>query len=113
MATWLIKTEPSDYSYDDLAGDKRTEWDGVNNPTAQMHMRAIAKGDECLVYHTGAERRITGLARVARGAYPDPSKPGQTKAGHTKYVLFDLTPIRAATKTCTLADVKSDDTSGC
>ena len=62
MATWLIKTEPDAYSYDDLIRDKREPWDGVTNPAAQMHMRAIKKGDEVLVYHTGKERRVAGLA---------------------------------------------------
>ena len=108
MATWLIKTEPDAYSYDDLIRDKREPWDGVTNPAAQMHMRAIKKGDEVLVYHTGKERRVAGLGKVVRGAYPDPDKPVLLKSGEPKFVLFDVAPVKAAGEGCTLAAVKAD-----
>ncbi|GJM18110.1 MAG: ubiquinol-cytochrome c reductase [Phycisphaeraceae bacterium] len=108
MATFLIKTEPDDYCFDDLVRDKRTDWTGVRNPAAQMHMRAIKKGDECLFYHTGKEKRIVGLAKVVKGPYPDPAVPGTTKAGDPKGVLFDIAPVRAAGEGCTLAAVKAD-----
>ncbi|GAB5496889.1 MAG: EVE domain-containing protein [Phycisphaerales bacterium] len=109
MATWLIKTEPDAYSYDDLIRDKREPWDGVTNPAAQMHMRAIKKGDEVLVYHTGKERRVAGLGKVIRGAYPDPDKPSLLKSGEPKFVLFDVAPVKAAGEGCTLAAVKADN----
>jgi predicted RNA-binding protein with PUA-like domain len=110
MATFLIKTEPDDYAYADLERDGRTAWTGVTAPAAQKHMRSIRAGDECLVYHTGGERRIVGLARVVRGAYPDPDKPGRTAAGDTKFVLFDIEPVMAATGgEATLANIKADD----
>ena len=109
MATWLIKTEPDDYSYDDLIRDKREPWDGVTNPAAQKHMRSISKGDEVLVYHTGKERRIAGLGKVVKGAYPDPDKPATLASGEPKFVLFDVAPLRPAKGSCTLADVKADD----
>jgi predicted RNA-binding protein with PUA-like domain len=64
MATWLLKTEPSEYSFDDLVRDKGTTWDGVTNPVAVKHLAAMQKGDEVLVYHTGKERRAVGLATV-------------------------------------------------
>ncbi len=108
MATFLIKTEPDDYCFDDLVRDKRTHWDGVTNPAAQMHMRTIKKGDACLFYHTGKEKRIAGLAKVVKGAYPDPDKPGETKAGDPKFVLFDIAPGGVASTSCTLGDVKAD-----
>lgn len=109
MATWLIKTEPDDYSYDDLIRDKREPWDGVTNPAAQKHMRSISKGDEVLVYHTGKERRIAGLGKVVKGAYPDPDKPATLASGEPKFVLFDVAPVKPANGSCTLADVKADD----
>ncbi|MEO0630146.1 MAG: EVE domain-containing protein [Planctomycetota bacterium] len=109
MATYLCKSEPDDYSYDDLVRDKKTEWDGVTNNAAQKHMRGIKKGDEILFYHTGDEKRIAGLATVTKAAYPDPDKPGELASGDPKFVLFDLKPTKAATKDCTLADVKADD----
>lgn len=98
MSTFLIKTEPDCYSYADLQREKSTAWTGVTNAAAQKHMRSIRKGDECLFYHTGDEKRIVGLARVTRGAYPDPEQPGLTAAGEPKFVLFDLEPVKASSR---------------
>ncbi|MGP1271804.1 MAG: EVE domain-containing protein [Phycisphaerales bacterium] len=109
MATFLCKTEPDDYSYDDLVRDTRTDWTGVANPAAQKHMRSIKKGDEILIYHTGKEKRIAGLAAVVKAPYPDPQHPGTTANGDPKAVLFDIKPVKAATTSCTLADVKADE----
>ena len=109
MATFLIKTEPGDYAYDDLARDKKTDWSGVTNPAAQKHMRSIAKGDEVLFYHTGKEKRIAGLGKVVKAAYPDPKKPGTLASGEPKFVLFDVAPAKKSTKDCTLADIKADE----
>lgn len=111
MSTWLIKTEPDDYSYADLARDKKTAWTGVRNPAAQAFMRRIAKGDEVLVYHTGAEKRIAGLAKVVRGAYEDPAHAGvRLASGEVKFSLFDLAPLRAAKapENATLKLIKAD-----
>lgn len=104
MATILLKTEPSEYSWDDLVREKRSVWSGVANNTAQMHMRAARKGDEALIYHTGSEKRVVGLAVLASDPYPDP----EDETG--KRVVFDLKPVRAA-KTpdgATLALIKAD-----
>lgn len=109
MTTYLLKAEPSDYSWDDLVREKRTPWTGVTNAAAQMHMRAMKKGDEVLFYHTGSEKRIVGLAKVVRGAYPDPDNPGRTAAGDPKSVLVDLAPVKGATSDgATLAAIKAD-----
>jgi predicted RNA-binding protein with PUA-like domain len=64
VATWLLKTEPSTYSFADLVREKRTRWDGISNPVALKHARAMQKGDRVLIYHTGSERRAVGLAEV-------------------------------------------------
>jgi len=61
---WLLKTEPEEYSFDDLIRDKKTVWDGVANPLALKHLRAIRKGDELLIYHTGNVRAAVGLAKA-------------------------------------------------
>lgn len=108
MTTYLIKTEPDAYHYDDLVRDKRTHWDGVTNPAAQMFMREIRKGDECLFYHTGKERAVVGLCKVVKGAYPDPEKPATLASGEPKFVLFDITPVKAAEQPITLAEMKAD-----
>lgn len=109
MTTWLLKTEPNDYSYDDLIRDRRTHWDGVSNPAAQMAMRGIKKGDEAFIYHTGKEKRIAGLAKVIRGAYPDPEHPGLTAKGDPKRVLVDVAPGIVASGAATLAMIKADE----
>ena len=109
MATFLLKTEPDNYSYDDLVRDTRTHWDGVRNPTALMHMRTVKKGDEAFIYHTGKERRIAGIAKVVSDVYEDPDNPGLTGKGDLKGPLFDLAPVKASTKDVTLADIKADD----
>jgi len=75
MAHWLLKTEPSSYSFDDLARDRRTRWDGVRNPQAVANLRAMREGDSVLVYHSG-EKKAVGLATLVREAYPDPENPG-------------------------------------
>lgn len=72
MAIWLLKTEPTVYSYADLERDGSTMWDGVTNNTALMHIRNIKDGDLALIYHTGDERRIMGTAEVTRGYYVNP-----------------------------------------
>lgn len=75
-ATWILKTEPSTYAFADLVRDRRTRWDGIRNPVAQKHLRAMQPGDEAWIYHTGAERQIVGRARVVSPPYPDPTAGG-------------------------------------
>ena len=75
MAHWLMKSEPGSYSWDDLVRDGATEWDGVRNPTARQHLRAMTAGDEAFFYHSGEERQIVGIMRVSRGPQPDPKDP--------------------------------------
>ena len=72
MAHWLMKSEPGTYSWDQLVRDRKTEWDGVRNPTARLHLKAMQKGDECFFYHSGDERQVVGIMRVTREARPDP-----------------------------------------
>ena len=72
MAHWLMKSESGVYSWDDLVRDKSTEWDGVRNPTARIHLRAMKTGDEVFFYHSGDERQVVGIMRVTREARPDP-----------------------------------------
>jgi predicted RNA-binding protein with PUA-like domain len=101
-AYWILKTEPSAYSFDRLQKDHRTVWDGVTNPLALKHLREMSVGDPVLVYHTGDEKSVVGLARVARAAYPDPKDP--------KLVVVDLEADRPLAKPVTLAAVKADPT---
>jgi predicted RNA-binding protein with PUA-like domain len=99
---WLLKTEPSTYSFDQLEREGRTTWDGVRNPTALGHLRAIRTGDEILIYHTGAEKAVVGVAKVLTGAYPDPA------AGDPRLVVVDLAPVRRLKAPVPLARIKAD-----
>jgi len=100
--SWLLKTEPSTYSFDDLVRDRRTTWDGVSNPVALSHLRTMHTGDQAFVYHTGAEKAIVGIARIAGDPRPDP------KLGDPRLVVVDLEPVRALRKPVSLAAVKAD-----
>ena len=102
MTQWLLKTEPTVYGWDDLVREKRTVWDGIKNALALIHLRAAAAGDEALIYHTGKERRVVGIARIAKPPYPDP------KRDDPKLVVVDIVPVRALTTPVTLAQIKSD-----
>ncbi len=72
MTRWLLKSDPDDYSTQDLERDGRTEWDGVKNPTALIHMRAMSVGDRLLMYHSGKQKAIVATAVIVRGPYADP-----------------------------------------
>jgi len=100
MARWLLKTEPSDYSYDDLERAGKAVWDGVRNAVALKHLRSIRKGDEVLVYHTGDEKSVVGLAKATSDAYADPKDAA--------LAVVDLAPGRRLKKSVTLAAVKAD-----
>jgi predicted RNA-binding protein with PUA-like domain len=102
MARFLVKTEPSTYSFADLQRDKRTVWDGVSNPVALKHLATIRKGDTVVVYHTGDEKQAVGLAVAASDAYPDP------KLKDPKRPVVDLTADKPLRSPVTLARVKAD-----
>ena len=102
MARFLVKTEPSSYSYADLRRDRHAVWDGVSNPVALKHLATIRKGDTVVVYHTGEEKQAVGLAVAASDAYPDP------KLKDPKRPVVDLAPDKPLPKPVTLAQVKAD-----
>jgi predicted RNA-binding protein with PUA-like domain len=98
----LVKTEPSTYAWADLVREGKTAWTGVKNPAAQLHLRAMGTGDLVFVYHTGGEKAVVGVARVARGAYPDPT------AGSAKLQAVDLEPVRPLARPVPLADLRQE-----
>jgi predicted RNA-binding protein with PUA-like domain len=102
MAHWLLKTEPSTYSYDDLERQGRARWDGVSNPVALKHLRAMARGDQAFIYHTGGEKAVVGIARVVSQPYTDP------KTKDPRLVVVDLEPQERLPAPVTLAAVKAD-----
>jgi predicted RNA-binding protein with PUA-like domain len=109
MATFLLKAEPEEFSFADLIRERRAAWDGLTNPTACLHLRKARAGDEALIYHTGDERAIVGLARIVSDAYSDPVHgDARTAAGELKYPVVDIEPVVAAPKPVTLAAIKAD-----
>ena len=102
MAYWLLKTEPSDYAYADLEADQGTLWDGVSNNLALKHLRQIRRGDQALIYHTGGERVVVGVAEVTSDPFPDPERDDP------RLVVVEVKPGRKLAKPIPLADIKAD-----
>ena len=99
---WLFKTEPSVYSFQQLQKDKKTVWDGVKNNLALKNLKDIKKGEQILIYHTGGEKAVVGIARALGGAYPDPSQK------NPKMLVVDIEPVKPLTRPVTLAEVKGN-----
>lgn len=106
-AHWLAKSEPDEYSWDDLARDERGRWDGVRNYTARNHLRAMKRGDLVLFYHSGSRREIVGIARVVREAYPDPTAE-DADASNNEWSAVDVAPVKKLRTPVTLAAIKAD-----
>ncbi|MBK6506104.1 MAG: EVE domain-containing protein [Ignavibacteria bacterium] len=102
MNYWLLKTEPSDYTYDDLVKDKKAVWDGVANNAALINIRNARKGDLAFIYHTGDERQIVGIAKLISDPYADP------KLDNPKMAVFDVKPVKKLKTPVTLAQIKAD-----
>ena len=98
---WLVKQEPSSYSWSDLLADGETEWTGVRNYTARNNLRRMRKGDEVLFYHSGVEKAVVGIAKVVRGPYPD------STAKEGDWTAVDLAPSKALRRSVTLRQIKS------
>jgi predicted RNA-binding protein with PUA-like domain len=102
MAYWLIKSEPSAYSWDQLVKDKKTSWTGVRNFQAQINLKAMKTGDRAFFYHSGEGKEIVGIAEVVKTAYPDSTD----KEG--KSVTVDFKAVEPVKKKVTLAEIKAD-----
>ena len=100
MQYWLIKSEPSSYSWDQLVKDRRTQWSGVRNFQAANNLRAMKKSDRVYFYHSNEGLAIVGVAEVVKEAYPDPGD----KSG--KFVMVDVVPLEAVKRPVTLAEIK-------
>jgi predicted RNA-binding protein with PUA-like domain len=106
MAYWLIKSEPYEYSYDQLLQDGSTRWDGIRNYMARNNLRDMKKGDTLLFYHSNKGLEIVGTAKVSKTAYPDPSvDPG---AKQQDWSAIDVVPGRRLKRPVTLKEVKAD-----
>ena len=101
MNYWLVKSEPSVYSWDTFVKDKKTFWNGVRNYTARNNMREMKKGDEVFYYHSNEGMEIVGLAKVVKESYQDPT------TDNTNWVVIDLKPVRKLKSPVTLATIKA------
>jgi predicted RNA-binding protein with PUA-like domain len=100
--SWLVKSEPSSYSWTNLVADGKTAWTGVRNYTARNNLRAMKKGDAVFYYHSVEGKEIVGVATVVREAYPDPTaKEGDWSA-------VDVAPEKALPKPVTLDAIKAN-----
>jgi len=97
---WLVKQEPSAYSWDDFSRDGKTTWTGVRNFQARNHLRAMKPGDRVFFYHSVTEKAVVGIAEVVRAAYPDPT------ATEGDWSCVDLRPIGALNPPVTLEKIK-------
>jgi predicted RNA-binding protein with PUA-like domain len=99
---WLVKSEPSSYSWTDFTDEGGTSWTGVRNYAARNNLRKMRKGDEVLFYHSGEDKAVVGIAKVVREAYPDrTAKEGEWSA-------VDLAPIKALRRPVTLGAIKEN-----
>jgi predicted RNA-binding protein with PUA-like domain len=98
----LFKEEPTNYSFDAFAKDRKAVWSGVRNPLAQKHLHAVKKGDRIFYYHTGDERAIVGVAKALGNAYPDPEDAS------AKAAVVDIAPVKKLARPVTLKEIKAD-----
>ena len=100
MARWLMKSEPESYGWNDLVRDKGTEWDGVRNNAARLHLKAMKKGDEAFFYHSMSDKAVVGIMRITREAQPDPKDDD--------WVSVRVEPVEPLARPVTLAQIKAE-----
>ena len=100
MAHWLMKSEPESYSWPDLVRDGGTEWDGVRNNTARLHLKAMKAGEEAFFYHSMSDKAVVGIMRITREAQPDPKD--------ANWVSVRVEPIKPLPRPVTLAESKAE-----
>lgn len=100
MAHWLMKSEPESYGWSDLVRDGGTEWDGVRNNAARLHLKAMKKGDEAFFYHSMSDKAVVGIMRITRDAQPDSKDPD--------WVSVRVEPVKALPRPVTLAEIKAE-----
>ena len=101
MAYWLLKSEPSSYSWEQLVKDGRTHWNGVRNHQAANNLRAMQPGDRAFFYHSNEGKEIVGVAEIVRSFYPDP------KDESGKFGMVDVAPIMPVERPVSLASMKT------
>jgi len=100
VAHWLMKSEPESYGWGDLVRDRATEWDGVRNNAARLHLKAMKAGDEAFFYHSMSDKAVVGIMRVVREAQPDPKDK--------EWVTVRVEPVKPLPRPVTLAEIKAE-----
>jgi predicted RNA-binding protein with PUA-like domain len=100
MARWLMKSEPESYGWADLIRDKGTEWDGVRNNAARLHLKAMKAGDEAFFYHSMSDKAVVGIMRITREAQPDPKD--------NDWVSVRVEPVEPLKRPVTLSEIKAE-----
>jgi predicted RNA-binding protein with PUA-like domain len=100
---WMFKTEPEDYSYDDLERDQRVMWGGVRNGVTLKNLREVRLGDQILIYHEGGENAVIGMAEAVTDAYPDP------KEDDASVVVVEIKPKRKFAEPVLLAEIRASE----
>ena len=100
MAHWLMKSEPESYGWADLVRDGGTEWDGVRNNAARLHLKAMKPGDEAFLYHSMSDKAVVGIMRITREAQPDPKDK--------EWVSVRVEPVMPLPRPVTLAEIKAE-----
>jgi predicted RNA-binding protein with PUA-like domain len=98
---WLIKSEPFQYSWEDLIRDGRTYWDGVRNAQARNNLQEMKRGDLCLYYHSNVGKEVVGIVRIVKTAYPDPT------TDDARWVVVDVVPRKALTRPVPLSELRT------
>jgi predicted RNA-binding protein with PUA-like domain len=102
MNFWLVKQEPTKYSWDEFVHDKETYWDGVRNYQARNNLKAMKKGDYAFYYHSVSDKKIMGIAKVTKEFYQDPTTPDE------RWVVVDLKPVKPFKNQVSLEQVKGE-----
>jgi predicted RNA-binding protein with PUA-like domain len=102
MNFWLIKQEPTKYSWDEFVHDKETYWDGVRNYQARNNLKAMKKGDYAFYYHSVSDKKIMGIAKVTKEFYQDPTTPDE------RWVVVDLKPVKPLKNQVSLEQIKGE-----
>jgi predicted RNA-binding protein with PUA-like domain len=100
MAHWLMKSEPGSYGWDDLVREGGAEWDGVRNPAARLHLKAMKADEEAFFYHSGPEKAVVGIMRIVREAAPDPKDSG--------WVSVAVEPVRRLANPVSLKTIRGE-----
>lgn len=103
MNFWLVKQEPTTYSYDMLEKDKKTIWDGIHNNLALKHIRSMKKGEMAFFYHTGDEKQVVGIIEITTNPYPNPKEDDE------RFVVVDVKPVLRLRRPVKLDEIKKDN----